>query len=99
MKEEKHYISLMAVRKREALEKHMRPAKNEWMLEEMHEFVDEVSVAAYQAFKHGKMTKKQYQDTVDAAMNEWSNLTDKVKAHEEEEDFILRLSGQIVFDD
>lgn len=92
---EKHYIGQMAVRKRKALEEHMRPSDNEWMLEEMHEFVDEVSNAAYLAFKHGKMSKQDYQETVVAAMDEWTNLRKKVEAHEESEDYLLRLTGQI----
>lgn len=93
--EEKYYIGLIAKRKREFLEKHLRPSQNEWVLEEMEEYGDEVNTAAYLAFKHGKMTKNEYQETVDAARSEWIILYEKVKEHEEEQEYLARLTGQV----
>jgi hypothetical protein len=97
LRSEKYYISEMAKNKRKALEKHMRLKDNEWMLEEMHEFGDEVHIAAYQAFKQNRMTKQEFQETVTAARDEWVLLLKKVREHEEQSEYLARLTGEISY--
>lgn len=96
---EKDYIRMMAVRKRKFLEEHLRPFQNEWMLEEMEEFGDEVNNTAYRAFKQGKITKQEYQETVDAARSEWTKLYQRVKDYEDQEGYIARLTGEVSYSD
>ena len=68
-------------------------------LKEMEEFGDEVHICAEAAFKHKKMTKQEFQETVTAARDEWTKLFFKVKEYEEQAEYLARLTGQISFND
>lgn len=53
---------------------HVRARDNEWILEEMHEFGDEVNNRYYHMFKAGLIDKRFYQEVVSVARNGWTAL-------------------------
>ena len=89
------YIKQMAESRIAFYSKHIRANDNEWILQEMEEWGDEVQIAAERSWKNRIITKADYQQIVDAARDGWTQLRVLIEAHEESEDFIGRLTGQI----
>jgi hypothetical protein len=61
----------------------MRRKDNEWILEEFHEFGDEVNNTYYLLYKAGRVEKLQYQRIVSIARDAWAEL--KIIVEEVEE--------------
>jgi len=74
-------------------EKHIRASQNEWLLEDMAWYVDELNKVLYQQFKHGIICKEAYQDCMAIAWEQWAGLALDVKQFEKQEDYIIRLCG------
>jgi hypothetical protein len=47
------------------------------------------------AFKHGKMSKKEFQETVMAARSAWITARKEIEQYVSEEDYLARLTGKV----
>lgn len=90
---EAEYIEMMSNARLNLYRKHYRVKDNEWILQELEEWGDEVQIAAYRAHKNGKMTKKEYQETVAAARSAWIRAREEIEEYERQEEFCQRLCG------
>lgn len=90
---EKEYIQLMADRRVAHYRQFYRTKDNEWILQELEEWGDEVMIAASLAFDHGKMTKKEMQETVAAARSAWIKAHEEIEEYVRQEDYLRRLCG------
>jgi hypothetical protein len=90
---EKEYIQMMSDRRLEHYRKYYDIKDNEWILQELDEWADEVQIAATLACEQGRMTKKEMQETVVAARSAWSRAREEIEEYEREEGYIRRLCG------
>ena len=95
LRPESDYIQLMSDRRVKHYRKFYGAKDNDWILQELEEWGDEVQSAALVAYEHGRMTKAEYQATVSAARSAWEQAFKEIEEYVKEEDYILRLSGQI----
>ena len=87
------YIQMMADRRVEHYRQFYDVADNDWILQELEEWGDEVMMAASLAYDHGKMTKKEFQDTVSAARSAWIKVFEELKEYVRQEEYVRRLCG------
>lgn len=90
---EKEYIAKMSMARVIFYRPHYRAKDNEWILQELSEWGDEVQMAAMAAWKHGKMTQREYQEAVSAARDAWEIAAQEIKEYEVQAEYIGRLCG------
>ena len=60
----------------------IRSEWNEWILQELEEWGDEVQLPAYRSWKDGIITQEYYQQIVSAAREPWIILHKEIEKHE-----------------
>lgn len=78
---------------REAYERHLRPTQNEYLVEDLEEEIDQLNIALHASFKRGIITKQEYQSCMAIAWEQVTILREHIQEHEEEEEYIARLTG------
>lgn len=99
MKPEREYIDQMARARVAFYRPHYRTKDNEWILEELHEWGDEIHVAAENAWKQKRLSKEDFQSIVAAAREAWTIAALEIKEYEEQNDYLARLAGEVSYND
>jgi len=92
----KEAVACLAQNWRKHYEKHIRVDCNQWLLEDMAEYVDQVRQTAMAACKQGLITKEEMQDIIAIAEEELTQLHITIQKRESEDDYIARLCGEYI---